>query len=134
MSRSVISSILIGITGILCFSCRLLASAFVSILDGVRAWDFLHSVIKCYENSNKQHIDIPVDAWAHKIGIYGISKIHYGTKSTDNGDILDKKEWCMIVGCHRLWRDDIIDFINYYNLWDRFTDYYNYKTNTLNKL
>lgn len=109
-------------------------SATVSINDGICAWDFLHSVIKCYENSNKQHIDVPVDAWAHKIGIYGISKIHYGTKSTDNGDILDKKEWCMIVGCHKLWRDDIVDFINYYNLWDRFHDYDNHNTNKPDKL
>lgn len=109
-------------------------SATVSILDGVRAWDLLHSVIKRYKNSNKQHIDVSVDSRVHRIGIYGISKIHYGTKSTDNGDILDKKEWCMIVGCHRLWRDDIIDFINYYNLWDKFYDYDNYNTNKTDKL
>lgn len=109
-------------------------AATVSMIDGICAWDFLHSVIKQYEKSNKQHIDVPVDAWAHKIGIYGISKIHYGTKSTDNGTILDKKEWCMIVGCHKLWRDDIVDFINYYNLWDKFHDYDNYNTNKTDKL
>lgn len=109
-------------------------SATVSILDGVRAWDLLHSVIKRYENSNKQHIDVSVDSRVHRIGIYGISKIHYGTKSTDDGDILDKKEWCIIVGCHRLWRDDIIDFINYYNLWDKFTYYCDYNIDISNKL
>jgi hypothetical protein len=109
-------------------------AATVSIIDGINAWDFLHSVIKHCENLNKQRIDIPVNFRIHKIGLYGISKIHYGTKFTDNGEILDKKEWCMIVGCHKLWRDDIVNFINYYNLWNKFTDYYNYNTNTLNKL
>lgn len=108
--------------------------ATVSIIDGIRAWDFLHSVIKQYENSNKQHISVPIDPRVHKIGIYGIIHIHYGTKSTDNREVLDKKEWCMIVGCHKLWRDDIIDFINYYNLWDKFIDYNNYNTNKTNKL
>lgn len=109
-------------------------AATVPIIDGVRAWDFLHSIIKHYENSNKQRIDIPVDFRVHKIGLYGISRIHYGTKFTDSGNILDKKEWCMIVGCHKLWRDDIVDFINYYNLWDDFTDYNNYNTNKTNDL
>ena len=104
-------------------------SATVPIFDGVRAWDFLHSVIKHCENPSKQHIEISIDAKIHKIGIYGISKIHYGTKATDKGDILNKKEWCMIVGCHKLWRDDIVNFINYYNLWNKFTDYNNYNTN-----
>ena len=40
----------------------------------------------------------------------------------------------MIVGCHKLWRDVIVDFINYYNLWDKFHDYYNYNTNKSDKL
>lgn len=109
-------------------------TATVPLIDGIRAWDLLHSVIKRYDNPNKEHIDISVDTQVHKIGLYGISKIHYGTKSTDNSKILDKKEWCMIVGCHRLWRDDIVDFINYYNLWDKFTDYNNYNTNKTNEL
>lgn len=104
-------------------------SATVPLIDAVNAWDFLHSVIKQYENSNKQHIAVSVDPQTHKIGLYGIVHIHYGTKCTDKKEILDKKEWCVIVGCHKLWRDDIVDFINYYNLWDKFTDYNNYNTN-----
>ena len=39
---------------------------------------------------------------------------------TDDGKLLDKWEWCVVIGCHYIWIDDFMDFIKYYNLYDIF--------------
>ncbi|AXF52182.1 MAG: hypothetical protein [crAssphage sp. isolate ctcc615] len=55
-----------------------------------------------------------------KIGIYNLRFITYKDKVTDSGTPLGYKEWCIQIGCHSLWLDDIEDFIRYYHLEDKF--------------
>lgn len=56
-----------------------------------------------------------------KIGSFYISRCAYVGKYSDSIKItpLGYKEWLFIIGCHRLWFDDIKDFARYYNLQDR---------------
>ena len=54
------------------------------------------------------------------VGIYNLRFIAYKDKVSDTGKPLGYKEWCIQIGCHALWLDDIIDFIKYYKLEDKF--------------
>lgn len=56
-----------------------------------------------------------------EIGSFYISKCAYIDKYSDSIVVnsLGYKEWLFIIGCHRLWFDDIKDFARYYNLQDR---------------
>lgn len=60
------------------------------------------------------------DFGTYKIGIYSLISIWYRDKYTDAGVNLNKKEWQFKIGCHTIWLDDIIDFIHYYHLEDKF--------------
>lgn len=31
-------------------------------------------------------------------------------------EYLDKVDWCIVIGCHYIWYEDILDFIKYYKL------------------
>lgn len=55
------------------------------------------------------------------IGMYRLISIHYDTKVTDRNIVVEPetKQWCITIGCHRLWFDDIQNFINYYSLNDK---------------
>ena len=57
------------------------------------------------------------------VGIYNLRFITYKDKVSDTGKSLGYKEWCIQIGCHSLWLDDIKDFIKYYNLEDKFGIY-----------
>ena len=50
---------------------------------------------------------------------YKVRFIRYKEKVKDNGEPLGYKEWCIQIGCHALWLDDIEDFIKYYKLQDK---------------
>ncbi len=54
------------------------------------------------------------------VGIYNLRFITYKDKITDFGTSLGYKEWCIQIGCHSLWLDDVEDFIKYYHLEDKF--------------
>ena len=54
------------------------------------------------------------------VGIYNLRFITYKDKVSDTGKPLGYKEWCIQIGCHALWLDDIEDFIRYYHLEDKF--------------
>lgn len=54
------------------------------------------------------------------VGIYNLRFITYKEKTTDTGVKLGRKEWCIQIGCHALWLDDIEDFIRCYHLEDKF--------------
>ena len=62
------------------------------------------------------------------VGIYNLRFITYKDKVSDTGKPLGYKEWCIQIGCHALWLDDIEDFIKYYHLEDKF----HYNTTTKN--
>lgn len=57
-------------------------------------------------------------------GNYKLLRIFKGHKFKDNQitvppssrEYLDKIDWCVVVGCHYIWYEDILDFIKYYKL------------------
>lgn len=51
-----------------------------------------------------------------KVGIYNLRGMYYKTKVTDEGRVLDYKEWCIVVGCHHIWMDDFRTFVNHFKL------------------
>lgn len=51
-----------------------------------------------------------------KVGIYNLRGMYYKTKVTDEGRVLDYKEWCIVVGCHHIWMDDFRTFMNHFKL------------------
>lgn len=55
-----------------------------------------------------------------KVGIFNLRAVFYDQKKTNNGELLDKFEYCIVIGCHYLWMDDFYDFVKYYNLSDKF--------------
>lgn len=55
-----------------------------------------------------------------KVGIYNLRAIMFVKKTTDDYKPLDKWEWCVVIGCHHIWIDDFMDFVHYYNLYDKF--------------
>lgn len=55
-----------------------------------------------------------------KVGLYNLRSIEFRQKQTDNGKLLDKWEYVVVIGCHRIWIDDFMSFVKYYNLEDKF--------------
>lgn len=57
-------------------------------------------------------------------GYYKLLRIFKGHKFKDNQisippssrEYLDKVDWCIVIGCHYIWYEDILDFIKYYKL------------------
>ena len=55
-----------------------------------------------------------------KVGIYNLRDIQLTEKYTDKNEKLGYNAWLIRIGCHNLWSDDIMDFIQYYHLEDKF--------------
>lgn len=55
-----------------------------------------------------------------KVGLYNLRYIEFRQKQTDNGKLLDKWEYVVVIGCHHIWIDDFMSFVKYYNLEDKF--------------
>lgn len=55
-----------------------------------------------------------------KVGLYNLRYIEFRQKQTDYGKLLDKWEYVVIIGCHRIWIDDFMSFVKYYNLENKF--------------
>lgn len=54
------------------------------------------------------------------VGIYNLRSFEYLTKVTDDGTSLNYMSWRIQIGCHNLWLEEILDFIKYYHLEDKF--------------
>lgn len=50
---------------------------------------------------------------------YQLRHIKYTDKKTDTEKPLGYKEWLIQIGCHRLWLDDIKEFVKHYHLEDK---------------
>lgn len=55
-----------------------------------------------------------------KVGLYNLRYIEFRQKQTDNGKLLDKWEYVVVIGCHHIWIDDFMSFVKYYNLENKF--------------
>lgn len=54
------------------------------------------------------------------VGLYNLRYIEFRQKQTDNGKLLDKWTYVVVIGCHHIWIDDFMSFVKYYNLEDKF--------------
>lgn len=55
-----------------------------------------------------------------KVGLYNLRYIEFRQKQTNNGNLLDKWEYVVVIGCHHIWIDDFMSFVKYYNLENKF--------------
>lgn len=89
--------------------------AKVKLDTGIKLWNYF---IKCItDNPNKIDFTNP----GMYIDIYPFEHISYLEKYKDvTMEKLGYMSWCIKVGCHNLWLEEILDFIKYYHLEDKF--------------
>lgn len=90
-------------------------NATVTLDEGIKLYKMF--IIGRNNKPNKTHWTTS-DFGKVNVGIYNLRHIRYTDKVTDTGTLLGYKEWCIQIGCHSLWLDDIEDFIRYYHLED----------------
>ena len=92
-------------------------NATVTLEEGIK----MYKMFKIYRTNNPNCTSWTTSDFGKvNIGIYNLRFITYKDKVTDSGINLGRKEWCIQIGCHSLWLDDIEDFIRYYHLEDKF--------------
>lgn len=92
-------------------------NASVPLSSAIATFHLLNSCIKTNQITNKTTFEFP-DRF--KVGIYNLRDIQLTEKYTDKGEKLGYNAWLIRIGCHNLWLDDIMDFIQYYQLEDKF--------------
>lgn len=92
-------------------------NATVTLEEGIK----MYKMFMIYRNNNPDRTTWTTSYFGRvNVGIYNLRFITYKDKVSDTGKSLGYKEWCIQIGCHSLWLDDIIDFIKYYKLEDKF--------------
>lgn len=92
-------------------------NATVTLEEGIR----MYKMFMIGRNNNPNRTSWTTSDFGNvKVGIYNLRFIAYKDKVSDTGKSLGYKEWCIQIGCHSLWLDDIEDFIKYYHLEDKF--------------
>lgn len=95
--------------------------AKVSLEDAIKMWHFFNTVIKMTDVSNGEDYIKRFERTTIKCGSYPLVAIKYCDKIADRGlKTFDHKEWAIVIGCHTLWKDDILEFIRIYHLEDKF--------------
>lgn len=98
-------------------------NATVTLEEGIK----MYKMFMIGRNNNPNRTSWTTSDFGNvKVGIYNLRFITYKDKVSDSGKSLGYKEWCIQIGCHSLWLDDIKDFIKYYHLEDKF--HYNITT------
>lgn len=98
--------------------------ASVPLNSAIYVWKLVNDIICKYYTENKTNeinVNIRINPKEHKAGIYGVTNVKYELKDTTQNEEIYC--WNVVIGCHTLWLDDVVEFINYYNLWDKFHDY-----------
>ena len=91
-------------------------NATVTLEEGIK----MYKIFKIGRANNPNRTSWTVSDFGKvNVGIYNLRFIVYKDKVTDFGVNLGYKEWCIQIGCHSLWLDDIEDFIRYYHLEDK---------------
>ena len=92
-------------------------NASVTLEEGIK----MYKMFKIFRANNPNRTSWTTSDFGKvNVGIYNLRFIAYKDKVTDSGINLGRKEWCIQIGCHSLWLDDIEDFIRYYHLEDKF--------------
>ena len=98
-------------------------NATVTLEEGIK----MYKMFMIGRNNNPNRMSWTTSDFGNvNVGLYNLRFIAYKDKVSDIGNSLGYKEWCIQIGCHSLWLDDIEDFIKYYHLEDKF--YYNTTT------
>lgn len=92
--------------------------ASVTINDAIKAFNLLQKCIK--ERAKYGNILFNFNGKHIQLGIYTLNSIKYRRKEKDDGTLLDYDSWCVTIGCHRIWLEEIEEFIKYYHLEDKF--------------
>ena len=95
-------------------------NATVTLEEGIK----MYKMFMIGRNNNPNRTSWTTSDFGNvKVGIYNLRFVTYKDKVSDTGKSLGYKEWCIQIGCHSLWLDDVIDFIKYYHLEDKFGIY-----------
>lgn len=91
--------------------------ATVTLDEAIKCWKLFTKLKSQFEITNKTCDAVyRLEDKNIKVGIYNLRSIKYCTKVTNNNNSLGYKDWVIIIGCHHIWLEEIIDFIKYYHL------------------
>lgn len=94
--------------------------ARVTINAAILMWNCFNNRFKqgpIIENPANREIHINFKESGHKVGIYPLYEIGYDVNKYS--DIVGW-DWYVQIGCHKIYIEDVIDFIKYYHLEDKF--------------
>lgn len=94
----------------------------VSLNAAINIWNYFVNVIIRGKTEVNQHgifIYNVVDKDIH-VGGYTLQEIGYSEKTTIDGTSLGYYDWYIKIGCSTIWLEEIIEFVNYYKLNDKF--------------
>lgn len=92
-------------------------NASVPLSSAIAAFHLFDSCVETYKLIGKTSFEF---SDRFKVGIYNLRDIQLTEKYTDKGEKLGYTAWLIRIGCHNLWADDIMNFIQYYHLEDQF--------------
>lgn len=92
-------------------------NASVPLSSAIATFHLFDSCCRTYDATGKDRFTFPN---RFNVGIYNLRDIQYIEKFADNGEKLGYKSWLIRIGCHNLWIDDIMNFIKYYHLENKF--------------
>ena len=91
--------------------------AIVPLDDAIRCWKLFTKLKSQFEITNKTCDAVyRLEDKNIKVGIYNLRSIKYCDKVTNLNKPLNRKDWVIIIGCHHIWLEEILDFIKYYHL------------------
>lgn len=91
--------------------------AVVPLDDAIRCWKLFTKLKSQFEITNKTCDAVyRLEDKNIKVGIYNLRSIKYCDKVTNLNKPLNRKDWVIIIGCHHIWLEEILDFIKYYHL------------------
>ena len=92
--------------------------AKVRLADAVSLWNLYKETIKGKDigtDKTPKYVAVRLVDKGIKCGLYPITGIFYSIKNHNNDGTID---WCwnVVIGCHTIWIDDFINFVEYYKL------------------
>lgn len=91
-------------------------NASVPLSSAIKAFHLFNNCVKTYKIIGRTKFEF----FNFKVGIYNLRDIQLTEKYTDGGKKLGYDAWLIRIGCHNLWIDDIMNFIEYYHLENKF--------------
>nr|DAW71212.1 MAG TPA: hypothetical protein [Crassvirales sp.] len=94
----------------------------VSLNAAINIWNYFVNVMIRGKTEVNQHgifIHNVIDKDIH-VGGYTLQEIGYSEKTTIDGIALGYYDWYIKISCTTIWLEEIIEFVNYYKLNDKF--------------